>query len=180
MKSPQDNIILVGFMGTGKSSLGRLVAKLTGRRFVDTDHLIVQREGREIGQIFREHGEPHFREIESCILASLAPGSGLVVATGGGIVTTPKNLSLLKTLGLVVWLQASEEEIFRRVSRNSKRPLLQTENPRKTIFELLAKRAPLYEAASHVSLNTTLLSHKEAAEALISRASQGIPAESEA
>jgi len=168
MVSPQENIILVGFMGTGKSSLGRLIAKKTGRHFVDTDQLIVANQGREISQIFKENGEEYFRQIETSTLGSLKPFSGLVIATGGGIVTRPENIPLLRAQGFVVWLQAEEEEIFKRVSRNSKRPLLQTENPRKTISDLLDTRRPLYEAVCHFSLDTTHLSHKQAAEAVIS------------
>ena len=168
MISPQENIILVGFMGSGKSSLGRLIAKKSGRRFADTDQMIVQSEGQEISQIFKTHGEGYFRRLETSVLQTLPPGGGLVLATGGGIVTTPENIPLLREQGFVVWLQADEEEIFKRVSRNSQRPLLQTENPRKTIADLLAKRRPLYEASCHFSLDTTLLSHKQAAEAVIS------------
>lgn len=180
MISPQENIILVGFMGTGKSSLGRLIAKKTGRRFVDTDHLIVESQGREISTIFKENGEEHFRQIETSTLETLKPFSGLVIATGGGIVTRPENVPLLQKQGFVVWLQADEEEIFRRVSRNSKRPLLQTEDPRKTIADLLAKRRPLYAAVCHFSIDTTLLTHQQAAEAIISEESRRLSVQNRA
>ena len=170
MNGPQENIILVGFMGTGKSSLGRLLAKKTGKRFLDTDQLIVQKEGKEISVIFQEKGEEYFRGVESSVLQGLHLSTGRVIATGGGIVTIPANTAILKELGFVVWLQAAEQEIFKRVSRNSKRPLLKTENPRKTISDLLAKRSPLYGSACHFSIDTTLLTHKQAAEAIISEA----------
>jgi len=161
-------------MGTGKSSLGRLIAKKTGRRFVDIDQMVVQSESREISQIFKESGEDYFRRIETFLLGTLKAGSGLVIATGGGIVTQPENIPLLRAQGFVVWLQADEDEIFNRVSRNSNRPLLQTEDPRKTISDLLARRHPLYEAACHFSVDTTHLSHKQAADAVISEETRRI------
>jgi shikimate kinase len=160
----RENVVLVGFMGSGKSSVGRLVARTLGGRFVDTDRLVVDRAGREITEIFAKEGEAFFRQEESRALRSLLGGGGLVVATGGGIVTVPENLPSLRQLGFVVWLTASEEVIWERVSRTTKRPLLRTENPRETMRALLEKRSPLYAAVAEMTVDTTGLTHAEVAE----------------
>ena len=173
MNAPaQENVVLVGFMGSGKSSVGRLVARTHQGHFVDTDRLVVDREGREISDIFAAHGEPFFREQESAALRSLLGLTGLtrlVVATGGGIVTVPANVPLLKQLGLVVWLTASEQVIWDRVSRNQKRPLLHTYNPRETVHSLLEIRNPLYEAVADLKVDTTDLTHAEVAAIICAR-----------
>jgi shikimate kinase len=159
-----ENVVLVGFMGSGKSSVGRLVARALGGRFVDTDRLVMDRSGREITEIFAREGEDFFRQEESRALRSLLGGSGLVVATGGGIVTAAENVPALRELGFVVWLTASEEVIWERVSRNRKRPLLHTENPRETVRALLEKRNPLYAAVAGMTVDSTGLTHEEVAE----------------
>jgi len=178
------NIVLIGFMGSGKSSIGRLLARRMGGRFVDTDHLIVKAAGCEITEIFQKHGEAHFRDLESEALASLRGQNGLIIATGGGIVLRPHNVELLRELGYVIWLTASEEVIFDRVSRNRKRPLLHTKDPRKTVADLFSKRKPLYEAAAQSIIDSSTLSHEDvakmiqqAAETHFSNASAGLRAE---
>jgi len=162
-------VVLVGFMGSGKSSVGRLTAHTLHGRFVDTDRLVVERTGRDIPQIFAEEGEAFFREQESAVLRSLLGFRRHVVATGGGIVTVAENISLLKDLGLVVWLTASEEIIWDRVSRNRNRPLLHTENPRATIRLLLERRNPLYENVAHLKIDTTDLTHEQVARLICER-----------
>jgi len=156
-------------MGSGKSSVGRLVARTLRTRYVDTDRLVADRVGREITDIFAEHGEPRFRQEESRALRSLVGGTGLVVATGGGIVTVPGNLPVLKALGFVVWLTAGEETIWDRVSRNNRRPLLHTENPRQTVHALLEARIPLYESVADLKLDTSELTHAQVAERICGR-----------
>jgi shikimate kinase len=167
---PRENLVLIGFMGSGKSAIGRVVARRLRFRFVDTDALIVKQAGQPISAIFAESGEEHFRELETEVLQSLRNVRQSVIATGGGVVVKPRNHAILRELGFVVWLTASEDVIFERVSRNSKRPLLQTENPRATISEMLAVRRPLYEAAAAWSLDTTTRSHDNSAEAVIAAA----------
>lgn len=164
-----ENVVLVGFMGSGKSSVGRLVARTLRGRFVDTDRLVIDRAGCPIAEIFATRGEAHFRQEETRALRSLLGSSRLVIATGGGIVTAPENLPVLKKLGFVVWLTASEEVIWERVSRNTRRPLLQTENPRETVRELIAKRNPLYEEAADMEVDTTTLTHAQVAERIYQR-----------
>lgn len=161
------NIILIGFMGSGKSSIGRLIARKLRFRFIDTDWLITRRAGMEIAQIFADKGEEQFRDLETEVLGSLSGEKQCVVSTGGGIVTQPRNLPLLAELGTVVWLTADEEIIFERVSRNDKRPLLHTENPRATVRALLEQRRPLYEAASDVMVDTSGLTHAQAANTVL-------------
>jgi shikimate kinase len=151
-------------MGSGKSSVGRLIARTLRGRFVDTDRLVVDRAGRQIAEIFATRGEPYFREEETRVLKSLLGSSRLVVATGGGIVTVPENVPVLKKLGFVVWLSASEEVIWERVSRNTRRPLLHTENPRETVRTLIEKRNPLYEEVADLQVDTTTLTHAQVAE----------------
>ncbi len=170
MPATRQNIVLVGFMGTGKSSIGRLIAGRLGFVFVDTDALVVERAGREIAEIFASEGEEHFREMETAVLASLAHLERRVIATGGGIVLRERNRELMRELGLVVRLTASEDVIYERVARNTKRPLLQTENPRATLSALLAAREPMYAAAAQWTLDTTTMAHGAAAEAVIAEA----------
>lgn len=164
------NIILVGFMGSGKSSIGRLLATKLGFQFVDTDQLIVQQVGLEISAIFERHGEPHFREAETSALGSLAYLERCVVATGGGIVLRERNRALLRELGFVVQLAASEEVILQRVSRNTRRPLLQTADPGATARQMLAERRPFYEQVAQFSIDTSHLNHTQVAETIITEA----------
>jgi shikimate kinase len=164
------NIVLIGFMGSGKTSIGRLVAQRLGFQFVDTDAVIVERVGMQISEIFASYGEKWFREQESAALRSLGILNRALVSTGGGIILRPENRELLRDLGFVVWLTASEEVIFERVSRNKKRPLLQTDDPRATVHELLELRRPLYETAAQLTVDSTELGHEAAAEAVITEA----------
>ena len=164
------NIVLIGFMGSGKSSIGRLVAGRLGFQFMDTDALLVERDGREIAEIFAQDGEARFRDLESSVLESLNARNRCVISTGGGVILREENRALLRGLGFTVWLTASEDVIFDRVSRNTKRPLLHTANPRATVTQLLAARRPLYEAAAQFTVDTTTLAHAAAADAVIAEA----------
>ncbi|MBJ7392321.1 MAG: shikimate kinase, partial [Chthoniobacterales bacterium] len=134
------NLVLVGFMGSGKSSVGRLAAKALGFQFTDTDQIVVDRAGRQISDIFETDGEAAFRALETEAIESLAHSERYVVSTGGGAVLSEHNRLRLRALGFVVCLTASEDILFERVARNSKRPLLQTENPRATLSRLIQDR----------------------------------------
>ena len=164
------NLVLVGFMGSGKSSVGRLLATHLGFQFVDTDILVVKEAGMPITEIFERHGEAVFRDMEAQALQSLLGKQCLVVATGGGIVTREENIATLHQLGFTLGLMANEETIFERVSRNTKRPLLQTPNPRQTIADLLAVRAPLYAKAAHFQVDTSTKTHAEVAQEILAEA----------
>ena len=161
------NIVLIGFMGSGKSSVGKHLAALTGHRFLDTDEMISIRHHCSISAIFSRHGEPYFREEETRALRSLTGICGVVLATGGGIVVREENRQLLRELGPVVWLDAEPDLIFERVSRNSRRPLLQTENPRASFDALREERTPVYENASDLRIDSTGLSHEEVAKSIL-------------
>lgn len=166
----RNNIVLIGFMGSGKTSVGRLIAQRLGFQFIDTDALVVDRAGMQISEIFAKHGESWFRDHETSMLNSMGIYNRAVISTGGGIVLKPENRELLRELGFVVWLTASEDIIFERVSRNKKRPLLQTADPQRTVHELLEQRQALYEKAAQFTLDSTHLSHDAAADAVIAEA----------
>lgn len=158
------NLVLVGFMGSGKSSVGREIARRWGFRFIDTDTTIRQKYRKSIPDIFATFGEPFFRDEEHKTLQELQASQEAVIATGGGIILQPRNHPLLRTLGVVVWLTASEETIWERVSRNQNRPLLRTNDPRTTIRNLMSTRYPLYGAVADITVETTGLTHQEVAD----------------
>jgi shikimate kinase len=164
------NLVLIGFMGCGKSSVGRRLSGLTGHRFVDTDELIVQREGRSISEIFSQSGEDYFRDVEQRSLEDLVGVCGIILSTGGGLVLRPANRETLRKIGIVAWLDASPEVLFERATRSSKRPLLQTGDPRKAFDELLGVRRELYGLAADFRIDSTRLSHDEAAQLLLDEA----------
>jgi shikimate kinase len=164
---PDRNVVLIGFMGSGKSSVGRELARRWGFRFLDTDSIIRNQCGKSISEIFSVSGELYFRDQEFAALTKLLHCHRSVVATGGGIVIQPRNAILLGKLGTTIWLKADQTTIFERVSRNKNRPLLQTDNPEATIARLLAERAPLYESVADLIVDSSGLSHHEVAERVI-------------
>lgn len=141
------NVALIGFMGSGKTSVGRAVADLLGFRFVDTDELIEARTHKRITEIFEKEGEPAFRKLEGEVVTELADSRGLVISTGGGLPTNPVNLDNLKSHAMVVCLWASPEKLFERVRSQSHRPLLNVPDPLARIRELLRERTPCYKRA---------------------------------
>jgi shikimate kinase len=157
------NLALVGFMGTGKTSIGRLVADQLHFRFLDTDEIIQARTGRIIADIFAKDGEAAFRKLEKDLVVELAGLNSSVIATGGGLPTNAENLEQLKTYALVVCLWASPEKIWERVRNQSHRPLLHDPDPQKKIRDLLAVRAPFYRQAD-VLINTDLRAAREVAQ----------------
>jgi shikimate kinase len=168
MRERGQSIVLIGFMGAGKSSTGRALARKTGLPRFDTDEIISNRFGLSVTEIFVQYGEEEFRNAETETLRQLSEAaSSAVIVTGGGIVLRPENVAMLRKLGGVVSLEADEETLFSRISRRPTRPLLQTENPRSTLAELLRVRAPLYHAAADVRLDTSRLTHDEVADAIL-------------
>jgi len=142
---PQQNLYLVGFMGTGKSSIGREVAKALRFRFIDSDRWIEKKCGMKIPAIFQDHGEAWFREREEEFVTNGHPSQGCVVACGGGLIAREGMLDRLEGKGLVVALYASVETILMRTSRNKNRPLLRVDDPRMEIEKLMDKRAAYYQ-----------------------------------
>lgn len=166
------NLVLIGFMGSGKSSIGRELGNVLGYPIIDTDTLIVEQAGKPINDIFADEGEEAFRDLESSVLRDLCGQSPLkhIISTGGGIITREENRVLLRDLGYVVWLRVSPEEILRRTSRNSDRPLLNNDNPAETIARLLEERIPLYRETAHLTIETDSLTFPEIATGIIESA----------
>ena len=160
------NIALIGFMGAGKTSVGRLAAEQLHFDYLDTDEVIQSRTGRTITEIFSTDGEPAFRKMESDLVAELAARTKTVISTGGGLPVNPQNLNNLKKYALVVCLWASPEKIWERVKNQTHRPLLHGPDPQKKIRDLLAVREPFYKQAD-VLLNTELRSVREVAQQLV-------------
>jgi shikimate kinase len=152
MLSGDVNLYLVGFMGTGKSTIGRVVAHRLGFGLVDSDHEIERQQGKTIPQIFAEDGEAAFRQMERSFVHGGHAGTRTVVACGGGLVVQPGMLAELKSRGVVVCLHASLETILRRTQANKNRPLLDVEDPMERIRTLYAAREPIYREAGTVIL----------------------------
>jgi shikimate kinase/nucleoside-diphosphate-sugar epimerase len=158
------NVLLVGLMGCGKTTVGRLVARLLGFHFVDTDQQIIKRAGCSIPEIFAQQGEVGFRRHESAVLRSLLGSNGLVVATGGGMVTQEVNRPLLRHLGFVTWLEAPVARLVERTRGNQDRPLLRDQdNLEVRLRDLLEQRSPWYAEVADLRLQTDGLNPQESA-----------------
>lgn len=167
--NPARSIVLIGFMGAGKSSVGRLLEKRTGLTRFDTDERITSKSGLTIPEIFSQHGEERFREMETEALQSLSNEKAAIIVTGGGIVLRETNVDLLHRLGITVWLDANEEILFQRARRKGNRPLLQAENPRNKFSELLRTRVSLYAKIAEVRIDTSKLTHDEVADMILDK-----------
>ena len=148
------NIYLVGPMGAGKTTVGRHLAELLGREFLDSDHEIERKTGASIPWIFEKEGEQGFRARETIVIDDITSRKPLVVATGGGAVTQAKNREYLKHRGIVVYLFTPVEIQLQRTYRDKNRPLLQVENPEKKLRDLLKVRDPLYREVAHYIIET--------------------------
>jgi shikimate kinase len=141
------NIILTGFMGTGKTEVGKELSRLLNMKLIDVDTEIEKSKNMTINEIFKQFGESRFREIETEMIRKLSEDKNSVISTGGGAVLKQENMDLLRSNGVIVCLMATPETVLNRTSNNSDRPLLQVENPFKRIKELLDFRKPFYERA---------------------------------
>lgn len=148
------NIFLVGLMGAGKTSVGKLLAKRLGFPFLDADHEIEARTGVKIPIIFDIEGEAGFRARESAVIDELTRLRGVVLATGGGAVLDPANRASLHSRGTVIYLRASVDELWNRTRHDRNRPLLQTPDPRRKLAELMTQRDPLYREVAHLVVDT--------------------------
>ena len=167
MRQLSANIVLVGFMGTGKSAVGRVIAQKLEFHFIDTDDVIEQTSKAKISDIFAEHGEDYFRDLESQAVKSVTLMKNQVVATGGGVVLRSSNIDLLRTGGPIFCLNATPKAIWDRVRSSRSRPLLRGPEPLKKIETLLDKRAPYYALADH-QIETTGVSVDRVADEIIS------------
>ena len=167
MDTPR-NLVLVGFMGAGKSAVGHRVAALAGAAFLEMDAELERRAGKSIARIFAEDGEPAFRDLESQLAEEWGRKRGAVISCGGGVVLREANLRALEANGLLVCLTARPDVILARTARSQKRPLLAGEDPEKKIRDLLAARAPYY-AAIPVQIDTSDLGPEELAAQLLAR-----------
>ncbi len=147
------NIVLCGMMGAGKSSVGRRIARLMHREWLDTDRLIADKYGK-ISDIFAQHGEAYFRALETETVRELAEKDGLVISTGGGLVLATENVELLKRNGKIIFLRASAAAILSRVRDDGSRPLLSGEGREERLNVLLKERTPVYERVADYIVNT--------------------------
>lgn len=160
------NIYLVGFMGSGKTVVGRLLAQRLNKEFVEMDEVIEKEEGKKIVDIFAKEGEDYFRRLEKNLLNKLSKRANLVVSCGGGLICNEKNLRLLKKSGIIILLKAKASTIYERTKKYTHRPLLNVDNPFKKIEELLARRKPYYDQA-HYAVDTDKLLPEDIAEKII-------------
>jgi shikimate kinase len=159
-------------MGSGKSTIGRQLAKKLGKTFFDSDKEIETRTGVSISWIFEMEGEDGFRERESKIIDELTAQENVVLATGGGAILSEENRQHLHDRGMVIYLSATAEQLYRRTAKDKKRPLLQTGDRRKKIEALLAERMPLYQKVAHITLRTSNKSIQHTVNELIKRIKQ--------
>lgn len=164
---PKRNVILIGPMGAGKSTIGRQVSSLLHYEFVDSDHEIEARTGADIPWIFDVEGEEGFRRREESIIEELTLRQHIVLATGGGAVMKESNRKVMAARGVVVYLQASVEQQLARTARDRNRPLLQTAEPRKVLTELMKIRDPLYMELADFVIDTDQGSVKDVASSIV-------------
>lgn len=162
------NIVLTGFMGTGKSAVGRILSKELTYAFIDSDCEIEKEQKMSITEIFKNYGEAKFRDIESDIIKRLSEMEGVVISTGGGVVLRESNIENLRKKGVIVCLTASAETILKRVKQSNDRPLLQVDNPLQRIKELLTSREQCYRNAD-ITISTEGKSSKEIASEILEK-----------
>jgi shikimate kinase len=154
----KSNIALIGFMGAGKSAVGRALASAAGMDFLDLDHMIEERAGRSIAEIFSLDGEPAFRRMEAEIIKDAAVRTNTVIACGGGAVLDQANIEALRRNAVIIYLTAEPSILLGRVLKSrERRPLLQVLDPASAMNDLLKHREPLYRAAADLTVNTSVL-----------------------
>ncbi|MHB0992363.1 MAG: shikimate kinase AroK [Burkholderiales bacterium] len=167
-----DNIFLVGLMGSGKTTVGKLLSRHLRRPFYDSDHEIVRRTGVTIPMIFEVEGESGFRKREEQMLLQLTRQEGIVLATGGGAVLSPVNRDQLKSRGTVIYLRGTIDELWQRTRHDRNRPLLQTQDPKARLRDLYTQRDPLYREIADIVVDTG----RQNVHALVNHLVQGITA----
>jgi shikimate kinase len=167
------NIILIGFMGVGKTEIGKLLAKKLKMTYIDTDAIIENEQGMAINDIFAKKGEESFRDMETKLIGKLEKIDGHVVATGGGMILRPDNVKKLKAIGPLVLLWADPDTVFERVKEAGTRPLLNVEDQKAKIKEILDFRAPIYKGIADLEVDTSRLSPEEASNRIIKFVKEG-------
>jgi shikimate kinase len=172
VQPPPKSLVLIGFMGSGKSTVGRELHQRLGYPLVDMDHVIEQRARRSITAIFEDEGEEAFRGMETALLEELNDPSAprRIISTGGGVIGRERNRALLRHLGYVVWLHAPLAVILERTGRNRDRPLFHTEDPVARVEALMAVRQPLYAETAHLQVDTSGLDAGELATGILESA----------
>jgi len=160
------NIVLIGMRGSGKTTVGKLLAKRLGKQFIEMDELIVQKAGHSIPDIVKRYGWEKFRDIEEEVTREVAAQDNVVNATGGGVVTREKNIQELKKKGKLVWLKASPDTLLRRIGDDQYRPSLTGRSPREDLEAVLAERTPIYERVADFIMDTEDKKPEEVAAAI--------------
>jgi len=165
------NIVLIGYRGSGKSTVGSKLAARLQRRFVDTDDLIEERQKVSISDIVKSHGWDHFRKIEKAITEEMSKGNNLVIAPGGGAVLDADNVKALRRNGLIIWLKADRQTLLKRIQKDQasriRRPTLTGKGTLKEIEETLSQREPFYEGASEIQIDTSMLAADAVVESIL-------------
>ncbi len=164
------NIILVGLMGAGKSTIGRYLAKLLNKEFLDTDRVIEERTGVDIATIFEIEGEQGFRDREELVIKELCEQKNIVLATGGGSILREENRKNMKKNGHVVYLCTTAELLYSRIRYDKSRPLMQTKSPLNTLKNLLNEREPFYKEVA----DTVIITGRQKAAVIVKRVEQAI------
>jgi shikimate kinase len=153
----KSNIALIGFMATGKTTIGRMLAERLNKNFIELDKLIEEKAGKPIPKIFSEDGEIRFRELEMSVCKEMSNKTDLVISTGGGVILNKLNIDYLKISSEIILLEASPEEILGRIMKEGKekRPMIDKPDPKGEMMKLLEFRAPFYAAATNLKITTT-------------------------
>jgi len=161
------NVVLTGFMGTGKSSAARELSRILGRKIIDIDSEI-EKKGTPISEIFRIEGEPYFRDVETAMVKEVSANRSVIISTGGGVVLRKENMDALRRTGIIICLEATPETILERTSKTTERPLLQVQDPLGKIRELLTAREACYKDAD-LTINTEGKNPREVAEHILEK-----------
>ena len=172
----EPNLVLIGFMATGKSTVGWDCAKILGLRYRDSDRLVERRAGKSVSAIFAEDGEAEFRNLEASAIKTLAAANPIVLSTGGGAPMNPLNVERLRRTGYIILLWAEPEAVLSRIGNAASRPLLNScdESPEERVRNLLAIRKPVYSAAADEVINTTSLTRSEAVDRVVAAYRHGV------
>ncbi|AZR74179.1 hypothetical protein BBF96_12700 [Anoxybacter fermentans] len=173
MKLEDKNIVLIGMMGSGKTTVGKMLAKEMSLNFVDTDKELEEKIGRSISEIFATDGEDEFRRLEEEIVKQVAERGGQVIATGGGVVLKPENIKVLRKKGIIIFLYTAPQVLIKRLKDDDSRPLIKCSDPERRLKELLRIRLPLYRKAAQIEVDTGRLTPDQVVRVLVEKIQEG-------